>query len=414
MHPVGSLTETLVETLVDAYDHVASPVAFEAASRLLFDHWACRDGGERLLPQSWRADTVARQAAAGCILDRDDVHWASLTHPGSIIWPVVLDLGLRVDVDGAAAVRAVTLGYEVATRLARALGPSHRLRWHATATTGTVGAAMSAAVLLGLDAAGIATALSHAISVAGGSARAVVERSATKPFHRAHAATTGIACAEAAALMPATRLGLESEQGMLATMSSSVDATVLTAPVARWALEETAVRVYAATGFAQSAIDAAVELARAGDTGGIHRVLVSVSPTSRAAAAIAAPASDEEAWWSVQHAVATVLVHGDPGVLEAGLQDDRRVRALLSAVVFDVDRDDTGATITVERSDGVRTAVSVDAPLGGLLHPVTTEQLLHKWAVVAGDDGERAWSAASCLGSERLSTVVQEAGIPRR
>ena len=80
---------------------------------------------------------------------------------------------------------------------------------------------MSAAVLLGLGAPGIVTALGHAISVAGGSSRSVVERSATKVFHRAHAARTGIACAEAAPVAPATREGLEGPTGMLAAMASA-------------------------------------------------------------------------------------------------------------------------------------------------------------------------------------------------
>ena len=33
--------------------------------------------------------SAARQAAAACQLDRDDIHWASMTHPGSIIWPAI-------------------------------------------------------------------------------------------------------------------------------------------------------------------------------------------------------------------------------------------------------------------------------------------------------------------------------------
>jgi 2-methylcitrate dehydratase PrpD len=410
----SSLTEALVDTLLTAYDGAGSAAPAEAASRLLFDHWACRTGGQALLPENWRAEPVAWQAAAGCLLDRDDVHWPSLTHPGSIIWPVVLDVGARMDVDGSVAVRAATLGYEVICRLAAALGPSHRQYWHATATAGTAGAAVAAAVLLDLDAAGIATALAHAISIAGGSSRAVLERSATKMFHRAHAVTTGIACADAAALVPATRMGLESEQGMLTAMSAAADPSVLQDPVGSWAIEETAVRLYAVTGFAHSAVDAAVALAQRRGARDIRRVLLSVSPTTRMAAGIAAPASDDEAWWSVQHAVATALVHGDPAALEAGLQRDPLVRTLIACVKFDSDREDIGATVAVVGGDGVRETASVDVPLGHPQRPASTDHLLHKWSVIAGDAGDRAWAAASRFGCERVKAVVQEAGIAPR
>jgi 2-methylcitrate dehydratase PrpD len=414
MAPARSRTEALVSSLLGAYDSADKAPLAEAAGRLLFDHWACRGGADALLPPRWRAEPVARHAAAGCLLDRDDLHWASLTHPGSIIWPVVLDVGTRMAVEGAAAVRAATLGYEVVSRLAATLGPTHRRYWHSTATAGTVGAAMSAALLLGLDPEGIGTALGHAISVTGGSSRAVLERSATKLFHRAHAATTGIACAEAASLAPATRLGLESEQGMLHAMSASADPAMLDRPVGVWAIEDTTIRLYAVTGFAHTAVEAASGLAGKLDSDDIRRVRLSVSATTRALASVASPTTDEEAWWSVQHAVATCLVHGDAAVLETGLQSDARVRWLLERIEFDADRDDIGATCTVEREDGSLETNSMDVPVGHPTRPASTEQLIAKWSAVAGDGADRAWAAVAGLGSERLKAVVQKAGATQR
>jgi 2-methylcitrate dehydratase PrpD len=414
MARVRSLTEELVDTLLTGYDDAGDALPSEAAGRLLFDHWACRLAGDALLPVRWQPATAARQAAAASLLDRDDVHWNTLTHPGSIIWPIVLDVGRRTDADGPSALRAAVLGYEVCARLADALGPTHRRYWHATATAGTVGAAMSAAVLLGLGAPGIATALGHAISVAGGSSRSVVERSQTKVFHRAHAARTGIACAEAASLAPATRDGLESPSGMLAAMSSAPDAGKLVAAVGRWAIEETAIRLYAVSGFAHTAVEAACQLADRQDAAGITRVGLAVSAATRTLAGISLPTTDEEAWWSVQHAVATCLIDGDPAVLESGLQDDLRVLSLLGRTEFDADRDDIGATLTVERADGGHETVSVDVPAGHSTRPASTEQLLAKWSALTGrprEDADRALAAASHLGSTRLRNVVAEARL---
>lgn len=411
MTHVRSLTETLVDTLISAYDDAADAVPAEAAGRLLFDHWACRRAGDALLPPRWQAEPVARQAAAGCVADRDDVHWETVTHPGSIIWPVVIDVGGRTDAEGASALRAAVLGYEVCARLAAALGPAHRRHWHATATAGTVGAAMSAALLLGLDASGVTTALGHAVSVAGGSSRGLVERSATKVFHRAHAARTGVACAEAALLMPATRMGLEAPDGLLGAMSTAPDPDRLIAPVVRWAIERTAIRLYAASGFAHAAMEAAVELAGHGEVAAITRVRLAVSPAARTLAGVALPITDEQAWWSVQHAVATCLVHRDPAVLESGLQDDPRVLRLLGCAEFDGDHTGIGATVTVDWADGRRQTASVDVPIGHPDRPATADQLLAKWTTLAGGDGERMLAAAGRLGSETLRKVVQEAGM---
>jgi 2-methylcitrate dehydratase PrpD len=407
---MGSLTEALVDTLLSAYDD-AGDSAHDAACRLLFDNWACRLGGDRALPVDWQPAMAARHAAAACQLDRDDVHWASMTHPGSIIWPTVLDVGLRTDADGAAVLRGAILGYEVCARLAEALGPSHRRGWHATATAGTVGAAMSAAVLLGLDRPGIITALGHAISVAGGSSRAIVERSATKVFHRAHAVSTGIACAEASSLFPATREGLEIPHGMLATMSSAAEPDRLIEAPRPWAVDGTAIRLHAVSGFAHTAVEAAAKLAVSQDPSAITAVHLVVSAPTKALAAIAAPVNDDEAWWSVQHAVATCLVHGDPAVLEAGLQDDPRVHALLARTTLTDGAQGIGATVTVERADGSSQAATVELPMGHPERRASREQLLAKWAALTGGDGERAWAAANHAGSRRLRDTVREAGL---
>src|SRR5207244_3265218 len=118
-----------------------------------------------------------------------------------------------------------------------------------------------AAVALGLGEEEATTAAGHAISVAGGSVQCVLEHSRTVVFHRAHAATTGIAAARAAAVgLGATRAGLEAERGLFAATAAGSDATAVLAPRGRLALEETTLRFYASTGFAHAAIDAAREL----------------------------------------------------------------------------------------------------------------------------------------------------------
>src|SRR5690606_21665088 len=115
--------------------------------------------------------------AAAALHDRDDVHWPSLTHPGAVVWTVLRQAGA----EGEERWRAAHAGYEVTCRLGRALGPDHRRHFHATTTAGTVGAAVAAALALGTDP---VAAAGHAISLAGGSIVALLERSPTRLLHR--------------------------------------------------------------------------------------------------------------------------------------------------------------------------------------------------------------------------------------
>src|SRR5439155_1070396 len=75
-----------------------------------------------------------------------------------------------VGASGERVLRAAVAGYDVAARLAMALGPAahYRRGFHLTATCGAFGAAAAAGAVLGLDAAAVAAALGIAGSQAAG------------------------------------------------------------------------------------------------------------------------------------------------------------------------------------------------------------------------------------------------------
>jgi 2-methylcitrate dehydratase PrpD len=315
------------------------------AGRALFDHLACLEAGRRSFPE-------LDDASAACALDRDDLHWPSLTHPGAIVWPAVRQCG------GDA--RAAVAGYEVIARLGLALGPEHRRFWHTSATAGAVGAAVAAALALGLEDEQVADAAGHAASVAGGSIVALVERSGTRFFHRSHATATGISAARAAAAgLHATREGLESERGLFAAMSGDPEA--LLAERERLAIEETTFRIYAATGFAHAAIEAARELAPVESA---ENVEVHLPPAALALAAVDDPQTDEEAWWSTQYAVAVTLLGLD--IEDRLLLHDSRVRALLGRIVV---RTGDLSTVVVDGHSASRAEA----------HVPTDQELSAKW-----------------------------------
>jgi 2-methylcitrate dehydratase PrpD len=275
-----------------------------------------------------------------------------VTHPGAIVWAVVRQCG------GDA--RAAATGYEVTVRLGLALGPEHRRYWHTSATAGTVGASVAAALALGLDEEQVADAAGHALSVAGGSILAILERSGTRVFHRSHAAATGIAAARAAATgLASTRDGLEAERGFFAAMNGRPGA--LLAERERLAIEETTFRIYAASGFVHAAIEAARELAPLETA---KRVEVRVPAVTAALAALADPQTDDEAWWSTQYAVAVTLLGLD--LEDRSLLRDSRVRDLLREVEIG-----TGE-VSIVTVDG-RSASCSEA------HVPTNDELVAKW-----------------------------------
>jgi 2-methylcitrate dehydratase PrpD len=346
----ATLTEQL---LVAVFDEYSPDDARIAGGRALFDHLACLHAGRRSAPAS------VGDAGAAAADDRDDLHWPSLTHPGAVVWPVLR----ATRAEGETQWRAAHAGYEVTARLGAALGPAHRRYWHATTTAGTVGGAVAASVALGTDP---VAAAGHAISIAGGSIVALLERSGTRMVHRDHAAGAALRCAHAAADVPATRCGLEHPRGLFAAMGG--DAGGLLEPAERSALDEVAFRRHATTGFAQALVEAARELAPIDPAG---EILAEAPAAAIALATDPAPGDAEEAWWSCEHAVAVTLLGLD--LEDRALVNDARVRALRSRVRLspgDISRVTAGGRMA-ERA--------VAAPL-------TNEDLIAKWTSLNPDD----------------------------
>jgi 2-methylcitrate dehydratase PrpD len=384
-------TRALVERAL-ARVGAADPDALgRAAGRSFFDFATCVHGGRLALDAGW-ADAAGRLALEAHALDRDDLHPLTLTHPGGIVWPAVVVAGGGAS--GREAVEAAALGYEVVTAVAMLLGTGARRYWHGSTLAGVPGAAAAAARLAGGGTEVVTTAVAHALSVTGGSIQCMLERSQTRFVHRVHAVRSGLACADAAAGgLGASQLGLESSNGLLAAVGSAVDPW--TEPLGDApALAATALRPWAATGFAQAVVDAALELGPlpAGDVASIE---ISVSAAGAMLAGKLEPRTEEEAWWSIPHACCVTLVRGSDA-LEHGLTDDPDVTELLRRCTVVGDREDLGAGLAVTRRDGSTLTAAVPLALGDPSRPLTDEQQLAKWRSVTGGDGSDAFGR--CLG----------------
>jgi 2-methylcitrate dehydratase PrpD len=87
--------------------------------------------------------------------ETDDSHNASRSHPGCAVVPAALAAGEEFGIDGARFLRAVTLGYDIGTRVVLAMGGaefSYQSSFATHSIAGTFGAAAAAACAAGLDA----------------------------------------------------------------------------------------------------------------------------------------------------------------------------------------------------------------------------------------------------------------------
>lgn len=148
-------------------------------------------GSSEQLALPW---AVLVNATAGHALDFDDNFDPAKAHVSTVLWPVILAVAEQEDLTPGDCLDAFIVALQIQGRIGQAINPHHRKRgWHATATTGALGAAAATARLLRLDATESAMALSLATSTAGG----FMSQFGTmaKPLHAGHAAKGGVLAA---------------------------------------------------------------------------------------------------------------------------------------------------------------------------------------------------------------------------
>src|SRR5436309_662968 len=270
---------------------------------------------ERLpAPQAALANGAAAHA-----LEMDDTHQGGSIHLGATVLPAALAAAELGGASGERVLRAAVAGYDVAARLAMALGPAahYRRGFHLTATCGAFGAAAAAGAVLGLEAAAIAAALGIAGSQAAGSMEFLADGSWTKRFQTGWAACAGLhaaALAQAGFSGPATIL--EGRFGFLHAYSDGAT----TAPLAAhegYELMRTSVKPHACCRYMQGPIDAVLALRAAHriEPDQVERVEVGMLAAGfpivcEPAEAKRCPASVVEAQFSLPFGVAVALARG--------------------------------------------------------------------------------------------------------
>jgi 2-methylcitrate dehydratase PrpD len=248
-------------------------------------------------------------------LETDDLHRASVVHPGCVVVPVIVAVGRRRGLAGHALLDATLRGFEACCRVGMAVGPGHYRIWHNTATCGPYGSAMAAADLLGLDDTQARDALGNAGTQSAGFWQFLETGAMSKHLHAGRAAEAGIVAAQLAAKgftgAPAI---LEGSKGFFAGACPDPQPDALLAdPEAPWQLRQTSIKPWPSCRHTHPLIDAALEAhaalggrAVAGAEIVTYQAAVDVCDRPR-------PESEYEAKFSLYHCAAVALADGEVG-----------------------------------------------------------------------------------------------------
>lgn len=183
-------------------------------------------GSQRRLPAPLAAFV---NAFSGHALDYDDTQLATrpesvyglLTHPSVPVLGAVLAAAELADADGSTLLAGFIAGTEAECRISDATAPAHYQRGlHSSGTVGTLGAALGAARVLGLDGATTTIALSIAASQSAGLRENF--GTMTKPLHVGRAAQHGLEAALLAQAGFTAAAGiLEAPRGFFSAMGGS-------------------------------------------------------------------------------------------------------------------------------------------------------------------------------------------------
>ena len=328
------------------------------------------------------ADRVLHAATAGHVLDFDDTYLPGLSHLSAPTAPVAVVFGAQRRATVAEVLRAYAAGFEAMAAVAAASHPQlYDGGWHPTAVCGTVGAAVTAATLLGLDPPTCAQACNLAVLGAGGFRAAF--GSDGKSLQVGLAAVTGLHAAKLAAA--GTQVPDRTRRGTW-SFESVFGATWADPDLASPAIADNWLKRYPCCLQTHGAIEAAVA-ARERGVAASGTGTVTVHPISCDAAPLGPDVETGlEAKFSISYCTALGIVRGHPTRADFA-EVDAATRALAARI--DVRTDDSlresEAHLRWQGTDGRVIETMTDAAVGSPDHPMDDRQLQAKLADLSAE-----------------------------
>ncbi len=406
-----AFTDTIGVMLAGSREHVA-----QIACEMVKQEGSAPAAG--VVGQSFRASPQLAALANGVAAHAMDYDFSYIMgQPMVPIIPALLPLAEQTGATPSDVMAAFIVGFEVASRMARAnVTQSLKGGWHAVGTIGTTAAAAACARLLKLPAAAIPDVIGISASLAGGFSSNF--GTMTKPLHAGQAARSGMM----AALLgrsgfTANAAALEGNNGYYHAFARGLDVTFepfhdlgRTLDIVERGFKP---KRYPCGGLGHTAIDATLELRdqllpRLADIAGIK-----ASITRYAAARIGDkyPVSIENAKFSMPYVAAYSLIHGAPllaAFTEKAIADEAvRNAARLVSVAIDPEFGDVYAEspsrVIVSFADGSKVERLRYYASGTLQFPLTPAQIEEKFMdcaaqAVSKDTAGRIFAALQTLG----------------
>jgi 2-methylcitrate dehydratase PrpD len=412
----------------------ASEADLTAASLFVLDTLACAIGGRNVPPARMLAavappeqgDTARRAFLLGGLshmIEMDDLHRDSVTHPGCVVIPAAWAVADERNLGGRAFLEAVLDGYEACCRIGMAVGKAHYRVWHNTSTCGPFGAAMAVASLIGLNEDETVWALGNAGTQSSGLWEFLATGAMSKHLHTARGAESGLLAAYLAeqGFTGPERI-LEGEKGLFAgACPDPVPEAIAAIPGGPWELTRTSIKPWPCCRHVHPAIDAAIALHR--ELGGTAVKAVRVGAYQAALDVCNRPRPEDaySAKFSLQHTVAIALADGrvDQASFDASARDRMageraKVEVALAPAIDQAYPKNWGVEIDVETADGRTLSANRHDAKGDPESPVTADELKVKAAMLLADGGLTANQAerlvASVLGLVE-DRPVREVGL---
>lgn len=315
-----SLTQELVSLIR------TKPVAdadLQSAAMFVLDTVACALGAAESKP----ARMLGAVAPPGCgdmarrafyfgglshVLEMDDLHRDSVTHPGCVVIPAAWAAAESRDLGGIAFLKAVLAGYEACCRVGMSVGKTHYRVWHNTSTCGPFGSAMAVAELIGLSDEEAVWALGNAGTQSSGLWQFLESGSMSKHLHTARGAESGVLASLLAAegFTGAADI-LEGDKGFYVGLCPDPDPSAITAaPFGPWELTRTSIKPWPCCRHTHPTIDAAIELHRRLEGAEIRKVSVGAYQAALDVCDRPDPQDPYSAKFSLQHCAAIALCDG--------------------------------------------------------------------------------------------------------
>ena len=267
----------------------------------------------------------------------DDIFRDAVYHPGCPTISAALAVAEAQGASGADFLRAVTVGYEISTRIGVAVQPSHYRFFHTTGTVGCFGsAAATAALLAPAQPEVMRHALATAASLAAGLQQAFRSDAMTKALHAGHAGWVGVTAGQGAAsgIIGAIDI-LEGEAGFGKALSDGAQwARATEALGERYNIQSITQKNHGCCGHTFAAIDAMLDIRQreALSASQIAAIRVETYQTALDVTGNFEPRTAFEAKFSLPYVVAHALLHGAVrlNAFEPGRLEDADIRSLMA------------------------------------------------------------------------------------